>query len=148
MFDPQARWVTGLGDLQREMERYLQHFSQRKPRAVMFSQRVWAPSVDLYETPEAVVAVVDLAGVSQDDIELVVGRNSLTLRGVRKDQGERTDRRYTCLEIPFGPFERTVDFIAAVNPDGTTAGYRMGFLEVVMPKVSTASVQRVVVRDT
>lgn len=148
MFDSQSRWITNLGELQREMDRYLQHFSQRKPRSVVFSQRVWAPAADVYETDEAVVALVDLAGVSQDDIDLIVSSNSLTLRGIRKDVGGRTERRYTCLEIPFGPFERTIEFSASVNPNGTTASYHMGFLEVRMPKVRIATVQRVMVKES
>jgi HSP20 family protein len=147
VFDPQSRWTTNLGDLQREMERYLQYFSQRKPRTVVFSQRVWVPAIDVFETEEAVVALVDLAGVSQEDIDLVVGPTSLTVRGVRKDVGERTERRYTNLEIPFGPFERTVEFSARVNPDGTTASYRMGFLEVFMPKQNSVGIQRVTVKE-
>ena len=54
-------------------------------------------------------------------------------------------RRYTHLEIPFGPFERTVEFLATVNPEGTTASYRLGFFEVVMPKQNGDGVQRVTV---
>src|ERR1051326_7782746 len=81
MFDFQRPWIGNLGELQREMERYLNHISQRKPRSVMFSQLTWQPSVDIYETQDTIVAVFDLAGVPQEEIHLVVARASVTVQG-------------------------------------------------------------------
>jgi HSP20 family protein len=145
MFDPRFRTPGGLEQLQREMERYLQHVSHKKPRTVVFSQRTWQPAVDVYESQDEVVAVVDLSGVKQDDIELAVGRNSLTLVGERRDPGERPDRRFTCMEIPFGPFERTVQLPTVVNPEAVSATYEAGFLRIVMPKAGVPTPRRVTV---
>lgn len=145
VFDFQRRWV--LDELQREMDRYLQHMAHKKPHAAIFSPRTWQPAVDVYETPEAVVALVDLSGVAEEDIDLVVARNSLTVQGERADLGERTERRYSCLEIPFGPFERTVQLNAAVDPDRTTASYRTGLLEITMPKLVPAGPRQIAVTE-
>jgi len=147
MYDFQRPWIGNLDDLQREMERYLTHISQRKPRTVIFSQRAWQPAVDFYETRESVVAVVELAGVSQEEIQLVVARDTLTVRGERKDLPPSVERTYSVLEIPFGPFERTVPLPAPVNPEAASAQYRNGFLEVTMPKLSALRPQRVTVSD-
>src|SRR5438067_984401 len=106
MFDFQRPRTRNLEELQREMERYLNHISQRKPRTVVFSRRAWQPAADVYETRDHVVAILDLAGVPQGDIQLVVARDMLTVQGERKDTALTTDRTYSCLEIPFGPFER------------------------------------------
>ena len=139
-------WASSLDQMQREMERYLHHFAQKKPH-VVFSRRAWEPAIDVYETSDAVVALVDLSGVSENDIDLVVARDSLTIRGVRRDSysGPRPDRTYSVIEIPFGPFDRTVRFSAAVNPDETQASYHSGFLEVVMPKLRVAGPHHVAV---
>ncbi len=147
MFDPRGRWPGDLDQLQREMERYLQHVSHKKPHTVVFSQRTWQPAVDVYESDEvdAVVAVVDLAGVKQEDIELIVARNSLTIRGERRDPSEVPDRRFSCMEIPFGPFERAVQLPSSVNPDSVSATYEAGFLRVVMAKASRREPRRVAV---
>jgi HSP20 family protein len=133
-------WASSLDRMQREMERYLHHVAQKRPRPVVFSRRVWEPAIDVYETDDAVVALVDLPGVPQENIDLVVGRDSLTVRGERRDPDSepRPERTYSVMEIPFGPFERTVRFSTAVNPDETKASYRAGFLEIVMPKLSVA----------
>src|SRR5438874_2663013 len=132
-------WTSSLDEIQREMERYLHHVTQKKPHPVVFSRRTWEPPMDVYETPESIVAIVDLSGVAEQDIELTVARDSLTVRGDRRDQpGQRPDRTYSLLEIPFGPFERTVRLAAAVDPDDARASYHSGFLEVVMPKLRAA----------
>jgi len=134
MFDLSRRWSANLDELQREMERYLDHVTHRKPRQVVFSQRAWQPPVDIYETTDAVVALVDLSGVAEEDIDLVVTRDSFQVRGERREMREGAERTYSCIEIPFGRFERIVRLSTPVNPDETTASYRQGFLEVVMPR--------------
>jgi len=143
MFDLNRRWPANLDELQREMERYLDHVTHRKPRQVVFSQRAWQPAVDIYETTDAVVAVVDLSGVAEEDIDLVVTRDSFQVRGERRELGEGAGRTYSCMEIPFGRFERMVRLSTPVNPDETTASYRQGFLEVVMPRARAGGSRRV-----
>ena len=145
MSDVSRFWGSGLDDLQREMERYVEHMSRRKPRAVVFSRPTWEPAVDLYEVPEAVVAIVDLAGVPEESIDLVVERDSLTIRGERQEPGDRAGRRYCYLEIPFGPFQRTLHLPSPVDPQAAQAAYRAGFLEIVMPKLSGGA-RRIVLR--
>lgn len=134
-------------DLQQEMERYLQHVARGKRPMAVFSRSSWQPAIDVYETADAVVALIDLPGVSQESIDLVVARNSLSIRGERHVGDDRGDRTYSCIEIPFGPFERTIEFSASVDPDGATASYNAGFLEVRMPKAQPAGPRRVSVRE-
>ncbi len=147
MFDRGGRFPGDLDHLQREMERYLQHVSQKKPHTVLFSERSWQPTMDVYESDQddAVVAVVDLAGVRQEEIELIVARNSLTIRGERRDPGESPDRRFSCMEISYGPFERTVQLPTAVNTESVSATYEAGFLRVRMPKATRREPRRVTV---
>ena len=147
MFNFDRPLMRNIDDLQREMERYLHHMGQKKPHTVVFTQRTWQPAVDIYETPTEVVALVELAGVPEESIDLVVERDTLTLRGERKDLAQQTERRFSCIEIPFGPFQRTMQLPAAVNPNGASATYRAGFLTVVIPKLGAAPPRRLTVRE-
>src|SRR6266542_3972025 len=105
-------------DLQQEMERYMQQVARAKRPMAVFSRNAWQPAVDVYETADSVVALIALPGVSLEAVDLVVGRTSLLIRGERKLSDDRGDRTYTVIEIPFGPFERTVEFLSPVDPDG------------------------------
>ena len=145
MFDPRSRLPGQLEQLQREMERYLEHVSHKKPHTVMFSNRTWQPAVDVFECEEGVCAVVDLSGVKLEEVELIVGRRTLSLRGERRDPGSQSDRRFTVLEIPFGPFERTLQLPVAVDPESVFATYDAGFLRVTMPRAGAPSPKRVTV---
>ncbi len=144
MFDFRRPWFD---DIQREMERYLEHMAQRKPRTVVFSPHVWQPAADVYETTSSVVALLDLSGAAEHEIDLVVERDSLTVRGERRDPCGVPDARYSVLEIPCGPFGRTLLLPAPVDPDRTTATYRAGFLKVVMTKLVAEAPQRITVSD-
>ena len=101
----------------------------------------WQPTVNLYETEEAYLVCIDLAGVEQEKIDLVVVENQLRLRGARpapapptgpEDCGKRV--RVHLMEIDHGPFLREVDLPNDVDCQNVNASYRNGMLWVELPK--------------
>jgi HSP20 family protein len=145
---------SGYGDLQREMERFLDHLAHQKGRSFVFQSPAWQPRVDLYETPDCLVAIVELPGVSPEGVELIVDRGMLLLRGTRGEPAlpgcarAETKQAYHLMEIHFGAFERSLKLPAPVDSARVEAQYEAGFLEVRMPKARAATPERVVVRLT
>jgi HSP20 family protein len=93
--------------------------------------RGFRPAADAYfeEDTREIVVRFDLAGLSMSDIELLVDRRELVVRGERAfPTGER--RIYQQVEMDYGPFERRVRLMVDVDPDVTTATYEAGVLEV------------------
>jgi len=127
-------WLSSVRSMQREMERLLDYFGSSKPPAVHFA-RMWEPAIDVYETETEVVALVELAGVKQDEIEVVVDGNTLVVRGERKEATPRSKRTYYQMEIQRGVFERGILLPTTVDPDKTKASYEDGLLEIVLPKL-------------
>ena len=127
-------------DWQRQMERYLAHFTRTGKRpTILFAQHghsIWAPAIDMYETEEALVVLLDLAGVDASQTEVRAEAHRLVVRGVRHERhasaGEQ--RVYHALEIPYGRFERSVPLPAGIETTEARASYRDGLLEVVLPK--------------
>jgi len=128
-------WIFQITTVQQEMERLLDHFAGAKPPSVRFSPRVWEPAIDVCETQDKVVVVVELAGVEEQDIEITVNRDRFLIRGERKRPSYGERQTYYQMEIPSGPFEREVPLPAAVDPEGGEASYKDGLLEVVLPKL-------------
>ena len=126
------RWVI---NIQREME-WLEKVVSRKPPTVRFSPRTWQPAIDIYETDEEVVVLVELAGVNQDEIEVLVQSNILIVRGERRDIKQGIKRTYSQMEILWGPFERDIVLPANVDAERVKAFYEAGFLEVILPKLT------------
>lgn len=139
-------WTDIVVIMHREMERLLGDFSSRKPPAVRFSPRTWAPAVDVFETADEVVALFELAGIREDQIEVEVYGKELVVRGERQDVKQGINRSYTQMEILWGPFERRVTLPAAVEVEKTKAFYQNGILEVVLPKMKVEARRRVEVK--
>jgi HSP20 family protein len=130
--------------MQQEMERFIDDFSRRKPPAHQFRLRGWEPAVDVTETETQVVVLVELAGLSQEQVELVVERNTLRVRGRRQEGPHSTKRSCHRLEIYWGPFERVVPLPAPVQPGSTQATFADGMLEIVLTKAKLHPVQLMV----
>jgi HSP20 family protein len=93
---------------------------------------VWSPPTDEYETDEAYIIRVEIAGMREEDFEVVVENNTLMISGFRPDFPER--RAYHQMEIRFGRFSTAIGLPGPVNLDEARADYKDGFLTVVLPK--------------
>ena len=127
------RWVVSI---QREMEWLIDEVVNRKPPMVRFSPRTWQPAIDVYETDENVVVLVELAGIKDDEIEVLVQNNTIIVRGMRRDIKQGIKRTYSQMEILWGPFERDFTLSANVDAERVEAFYEAGFLEIVLPKLT------------
>jgi HSP20 family protein len=129
---------------QREMQRYLAHFHRAGKRpTILFNQHpqptpVWTPAMDMYETDDALVIVLDLAGVDANQTEVRAEPHQLQVRGVRRERRPQNrpdeQRSYHALEIPYGRFERTVRLPPGLDTAEASASYREGLLEITLPK--------------
>jgi len=129
---------------QREMQRYLAHFNRAGKRpTIVFTHHaepspVWTPAMDVYETPDALVVLLDLAGVDADGTEVQAEPHQLIVRGVRRERHSPRQpdeqRSYHALEIPYGRFERSVRLPPGLDTGATQASYREGLLEISLPK--------------
>lgn len=145
MAESPQNWLTNIQDVQREMERLLDHLGSSKPPRVQLA-RMWEPAVDVYATDKEVVALVELAGVKREMVELVVGASTVQLRGERRDVGMRQGRTYYEMEIHKGPFQKIIHLPFTIDPEQTRASYEDGMLVIVMPKVSVDSRHRLIIR--
>ena len=71
----------------------------------------WEPPVDLLQTREGIVVLVALPGVTPDNVEVVTGDGSLSVRGVRPMPAAGREAILR-MEIPYGRFERRLDLPA------------------------------------
>lgn len=131
-----GEWPEVVITMQREMERLMHDVASRKPPVVRFSPMTWQPAIDVYETDNDVVVLVELAGVREDEIEVIVNNNILTIRGDRRDSKRGIKRIYSQMEILWGSFQREVPLPANVNTNQVKAFYANGFLEVILPKLN------------
>lgn len=94
----------------------------------------WRPPTDVYETPSGLVAKVELAGMSEDDIEVAVYADTLVVQGVRQSDSLPGEARYHAAEIRYGHFRVEVPLPCPVEADRAAARYERGFLTVEFPR--------------
>ena len=131
-------WITHMNAMQLDMNQLLDHFAGRKPPRVRFSPLVWEPAIDLYETDASFVVTVELAGVKEPDLRIVVAPDTFTIQGDRKRELQRGRRSvFHQMEIASGPFGRSIKLPAPVDTTRVSASFENGLLEVVLPKSKT-----------
>ncbi len=100
------------------------------------AERTWVPPIDVYETGDHLVVVVELPGVREKDIHLsITGDDVLSLRGQRGIAAEAREEHYHRIERWSGTFERHVQLPIPVQAERIRASYRDGVLEVRLPKL-------------
>jgi HSP20 family protein len=94
----------------------------------------WAPSVDIFETPNELVVKADLPEVDEKDIDVRVENNLLTIRGERKFDKSVAEDNYLRIERTYGTFSRSFSLPNTVSAEAIRAEYKNGVLTVNLPK--------------
>lgn len=132
-----VRWDPGreLSGLQTDVNRLFDSFfGAGAEGADAGGHRRWVPAMDLIEEDDALLLEADLPGLTEDDINVEVQDNVLTVSGERRSEQEKRGDGYHRTERAFGHFSRTVTLPEAIEEDRVTANFNDGVLEVRVPK--------------
>ena len=143
-----VRW-TPMGNLQsfqHEMNRMFDQFF-RGGNGEEAKVSTWQPSVDIYETDDALVIKAELPGVSKDDVSIDVHQNTLTLRGQRKHEAEVKDEHYHRVERSYGSFQRSFTLPTTVDAEKAEASFKDGVLELRLPRLESAKPRQVAIQS-
>ena len=126
-------------DLMRQRMEKMLRSPSRPGAATLCGDAGWRPSLDLYETSDELIVLVDLAGIKPKDVEVVVDGDTVRLRGNRNRPSEKNVNRVHHMEIDFGPFGHSFRLPVPIDPEGTSSTYRDGFLVINLPKKARTS---------
>jgi HSP20 family protein len=132
------RWepVAEIHTIQNEMNRLFNTFFDQPAstgRGGVPSRR-WIPAMDLVETADHYVLRADLPGLSDEDVNVQLEDNVLTISGERTSQQQQHEEGYYRIERAFGGFARSLTLPDGVDPDGVQAHFDRGVLEISIPK--------------
>jgi HSP20 family protein len=108
----------------------------------------WSPPVDILERGNEIILKVDLPEVNQNEIEIRVEENTLTIQGERRFIKETPDGNYIQVERPYGTFRRTFNIPRTIDQEGIKASYKDGVLRVVLPRKQETQPKQVVIEST
>jgi HSP20 family protein len=101
------------------------------------------PQFEVRETTDSYVFRADLPGVKQDDVDINVTGNRLTISGKREAEQRDENDRYYVYECSYGTFQRSFTLPDGVNPDEVKADLRDGVLTLNVPKRAEAQPRRI-----
>jgi HSP20 family protein len=103
----------------------------------------WIPALDVFEKDNKLVVKAEIPGMREEDIDVSVVDNTLTIKGERKAETEVKDEDYYRCERSYGSFLRSVPLPSAVDANKIEANYEDGVLEVTLPKTAAAKRKKV-----
>ena len=144
-----VRWepMRELNTLQGEMNRLFNSFFDEEGANGRASRR-WAPAVDLLEREDTLVLKADLPGLREEDVQIEVRDNVLTISGERRADFEDKQNGYHRVERAFGRFSRSLSLPEGVDADKIQASFDNGVLEVTIPKPEERKPRRIEISPT
>ncbi len=100
----------------------------------MHSAIIWRPPTDIYETPDTIIVVLELAGVVEDDMVVTLFSDLLVVEG-RREQPVIDMNACHQLGIKYGDFMSEMAVPAPVDHDTVKAEYRNGLLKITLQKL-------------
>lgn len=94
------------------------------------------PRMDVGETDEAVVFMIELPGTNEADIDVAITRDTLTVRGERRGDNCPAMKAWHYRECSYGRFERVTLIPDGIDPDDVTSRFRDGVLTVRIAKLA------------
>jgi HSP20 family protein len=102
----------------------------------------FTPVLDVRETEDAYLVMVDLPGVKSEDVNIEVTDQLLTISGSRvpvaTGEAQLTER-------PYGSFVRTLTLPKGVDSDEIKADYKDGVLELHVPKPAESKPKKIAI---
>ncbi len=94
----------------------------------------FSPSVDITENDREIRVSAELPGMDDRDIDITLGKDSLTIKGEKKEEKEDKGKDYYHLERSYGSFSRTIPLPVETETDKAEAHFKKGVLTINIPK--------------
>ena len=107
-------------------------------------ERRWRLPLDVYTTPEEIVIVASIPGLTPDEVGVTIDDDRLTIRGELRPPLENVD--YLFQERTYGPFARTLTLNVPVESEQAEAVYENGVLTLTLPKAEESKPRSIEVK--
>src|SRR4051812_29549995 len=104
---------------------------------------IFVPPVDVYEDEHNLVLKVEIPGVNEEDLNVSLENNTLTIQGERKFEKEEKEENFHRIERRYGSFVRTFKLPNTVDAEKVEASYEKGILKITMAKRAEAKPRQI-----
>jgi HSP20 family protein len=144
-----TRWdpFRELSSLQNRVNSLFQDYG-RSGQDELTSTGSFVPAVDVYEDEHKVTLKLEIPGVNQEDVDVRLENNTLTIRGERKFEKEEKEENFHRIERRYGSFVRSFVLPNTIDTENVQAGYENGVLKIELSKRAEAKPKQIKVNIT
>jgi HSP20 family protein len=103
----------------------------------------FVPPVDVYEDANQLVLKLEVPGIKQDDLDVRVENQTLTVKGERKFEKNEKEENFQRIERRYGSFTRSFTLPQTVDTGSVKANYEHGLLSISLAKKEAAKPKQV-----
>ena len=132
-----TRWETyrDVLALQNRMNSLFQDFSRSNSgENELVTAAGFVPPVDIYEDEHKLVLKLEIPGVRQQDLDVLMENNTLTVKGERSFQSEGKEENFHRVERRYGSFYRAFTVPNTIDANNIKAEYDAGVLRLELEK--------------
>jgi HSP20 family protein len=135
-------WQAFRGEMDRVFDRFgfpmMGSMFDATPFARWENPAMTAPAIDITEDAAAYKLTAELPGMTEQDIEVALRGDVLTLKGEKKEEKETDEAEMHLSERSYGAFARSFTLPEGVDADKIGAAFANGVLTLTLPKAAAA----------
>ena len=101
------------------------------------------PAVDIYEDEQKLLLKLEVPGVKQENLDVRLENQTLTVRGERKFESEEKEENFHRIERRYGSFFRSFSLPTTVDTENVGATYEAGVLKLELKKKASAQPRQI-----
>jgi HSP20 family protein len=118
------------------MEGYLRQLLGQRDDEAAAGEETDFPPLDIYEDSGIIVVEAELPGVKTENLEVSIASGMLVIEGLKEEIVESGRVNFLCMERSVGTFRRVIPLMQPVNASLIDARYRLGVLQIRIPKMA------------
>jgi HSP20 family protein len=126
----------------RELASLFENFAEGTGKSQIQSG-TFVPPVDVYEDEHTLILKLDVPGVSEEDLDVQLENNTLTVKGERRFEKEEKEENFHRIERRYGSFLRTFRVPNTIDSEHVDAQYEKGVLKLTFARKAEAKPKQI-----
>lgn len=109
-------------------------------------QKTFLPKADVFESDSEYCIEVELPGVLQENIDLKINNNMLTIEAKKENIETKKNKNYHIQERYYGSFSRSISLPSNINEESIDANFKNGILSIKIPKKEQTKTKKITIK--
>jgi HSP20 family protein len=142
-FVPFRSPLADVAVLQNRLNSIFNDFARPEGEQESLAMGSFIPPVDIYEDAHQLVLKLEVPGIKQEDLDVRVENQTLTVKGERKFESNEKEENFHRIERRYGSFTRSFTLPQTVDTAAVKATYEHGVLAIALAKKEAAKPKQV-----